>query len=206
CNNHGADQEAFMPRKPRIAPLEIESWSDDARTILSRWNPPFNIHKVLAHAPKMMQAWIVFGNHILFNSLLPERERELVILRIAWNTQCAYEWGQHAGLSKRLKIPDADIYRVPKGPRAKGWSPHESALLKATDDLMARFEISDPAWATLSQTYSDEQMIDLVFLVGEFVLVAMALKSFRVPLDAGLEALPSGLKASGRGRRHVSAR
>jgi alkylhydroperoxidase family enzyme len=180
----------IMARAPRIRPLDVAEWTPEARTILARWNPPFNIHKVLAHAPALMQAWIVFGNHILFNSLLPERERELVILRIAWNTRCAYEWGQHAGLSRRLKIPEADIERVPAGPRAKGWSAHDAALLKAVDDLMRRWEISDAAWAQLKERYSDEQMIDLVFLVGEFVLVAMALKSFRVPPDAGLAPLP----------------
>jgi alkylhydroperoxidase family enzyme len=89
-------------------------------------------------------------------------------------------------------MTDTEIARVPQGAAAEGWTPHEAALITAVDDLQRDWEINDAAWATLKERYSDEQMIDLVFLVGEFILVAMALKSFRVPPDAGLEPLPPG--------------
>lgn len=176
--------------EPRIPLLEVENWSEEARTALARWNPPFNIHKTLAHAPRLMQAWIGFGNHILFQSLLSPKEREIVILRVAWNCRSAYEWGQHARVGRMVGMSDAEIARVPQGAGAEGWTAHEAALITAVDDLQRDWEIGDAAWARLKERYTDEQMIDLVFLVGEFILVAMALKSFRVPPDAGLEPLP----------------
>jgi 4-carboxymuconolactone decarboxylase len=174
----------------RVGLLEPAQWSPQAGETLKRWNPPFNIHKALANAPALMGAWIGFGNHILFNSLLPAREREIVILRIAWNARCAYEWGQHARVAAMVGMDRAEVDRIPHGPDATGWSAHDAALIRATDTLQSCQDITDGDWAVLKETFSDEQMIDLIFLTGEFVLVAMALKALRVPPDAGLEPLP----------------
>ncbi len=191
----------FPNAAQRLEGLGDADISPDVRQALGPWWPPFNLHRVLAHNPQTLQAWMVFGNHILRNNLLGERLRELVVLRVAWNARSAYEWGQHAGLSRRLGIPEADIARVVRGPRAKGWTPLEAAALSGVDQLMKSQSIDPQTYAVLAEHLSPAQLLDYVFLIGEFILVALALNAFQIARDPGLVDMPvAGAAATGRTR------
>ena len=60
-------------------------------------------------------------------------------------------------------------------------------MLQATDELHEDKIISDETWAALGEHFSDQQMMDLVFAVGQYTLVSMALRTLGVPLDDFLE-------------------
>ncbi len=179
---------------PRVAPLEESEWPDDARDQLENLmrvgGRVLNIFKTLAHHPKLMKRWLVFGNHILGKNTLSPRERELAILRIGWLCQAEYEWGQHVAISRGIGIPDQDIERVAAGPDAPGWDPFEATLLRAVDELHDDAMITDPTWKALSERYDTQQLMDLVFTVGQYNLVTMALNTFGVQLDEGIEGFP----------------
>ena len=147
----------------------------------------FNIFKVLAHHPKLVKRWTPFAGHVLSKQTLAFREREMLILRIGWLNQAEYEFAQHELIAKRGGLTDAEIERIKQGPKA-GWNEHEAALLQAADDLFENSVVSDATWATLSKTWSTEQMIDAVFTIGQYNLVSWALNSFGVPLDDFLPA------------------
>ena len=141
-----------------------------------------NIFRVMMNHPKLTRRWTVFAGHVLQKQTLPVRDRELLILRIGWLNQAEYEWAQHVEIAKRAGITEAEIERVKQGPGA-GWNALEAALLKAADELFENSVISDATWATLAAKYSTEQMMDVVFTIGQYNLVSWALNSFGVPLD-----------------------
>ena len=68
-------------------------------------------------------------------------------------------------------------------PDATGWTEAESALLRAVDDLHGDQFISEETWQRLGKHYSTNQVIDLVFAVGQYTLVSMALNSFGVQIE-----------------------
>lgn len=178
---------------PRIKPLEEHEWNDSAREILGRWNPPFNIHKVLAHSPETLKNWVVFGNHILFDNLMGAREREIAICRVAWNCQSDYEWGQHSNVALKCGVTEEELMAICKGPDDPSWGARDRAILAAVDDIQRDWEISDENFAALKAHYDDATLIDFVFVTCQFILVSVVLKSFKVPLDAGLKGLPDQL-------------
>ncbi len=152
----------------------------------------FNIFKVLAHHPKLVKRWTPFAGHILQKQTLPFRDREMLILRIGWLNQAEYEFAQHELIAKRggvgggdasRALSDADIARIKEGPKANGWSEHERALIQAADDLYENSVVADATWATLAKTCSTEQLMDVVFTIGQYNMVSWALNSFGVPLD-----------------------
>ena len=59
----------------------------------------------------------------------------------------------------------------------------DSLVLRATDELHAEKQISEETWTSLLEFWSEQQLMDLVFAVGQYTLVSMALKTFGVPLD-----------------------
>ena len=175
--------------QPRIAPIDEADLPEEARVSVGD-GPTLNIFRTLAHHPKLMKRWLVFGNHVLGKSTLPPREREIVILRIGWLCGSAYEWGQHVVIGKTTGLDDDDVLRIAKGAEAEGWSDLERALLQATDELHANAFIQDETWNALTEHYDTQQMMDLVFAIGQYQLVSMALNSFGVQPEAGLPPLP----------------
>ncbi len=180
--------------RPRVAPLDPSDFSAETTELMARFGGEkspgggriLNIFRTLAHHPALLKRWTVFGNHVLFKSTLPARDREILILRIGWLCRAEYEWGQHVVIGKREGLVDEDIEHIRVGPTADGLDPFEAELLRAADELHGDAMISDPTWQALSQRYSTEQMLDLVFTVGQYNLVSMALNTLGVQLDDGI--------------------
>lgn len=175
--------------EPRVKPLEPDQWDDKAQAVLAPFaerGPVFNIFKTLAHHPDLLRRWLVFANHVLGKSTLAERERELAILRIGYLCQAGYEWGQHVEIARRAGMSDDEIRAARTGPDTPGLAELDRLLLRAVDELHADAHVSDATWSGLSQHFTTQQLMDLVFTVGQYNLVSMALNTLGVQLDEGL--------------------
>jgi alkylhydroperoxidase family enzyme len=146
-----------------------------------------NVFTTLAHHPDLLRRWLGFANHVLLESTLAPRERELAILRVGWRCHAPYEWGQHVVVGRRFGITDEEVARVAAGPDAPGWSPREAAILRAVDELHDHATVSDPTWAALTAQLSTQQCMDLVFAIGQYHLVSFALNAFGVERDDGVD-------------------
>jgi alkylhydroperoxidase family enzyme len=180
--------------KPRVEPLAEADWSEEAREVLGGLGGPdgrpLNIFRTFAHHPKLLKRWLVFGSHVLAKSSLPARDRELAILRVGWLCRAEYEWGQHVLIARGSGVSDEEIARVAAGPEASGWSADDAALLRAVDELHADAFVSDATWQALSRRWDTRQLLDLIFTVGQYQLVSMALNTLGVQLDAGVPGFP----------------
>ena len=181
----------------RLSPLPLDEWSPEARELGDKMGSgptgqQLNIFATLARHPKLMKRWMVFASHILSKNTLSPRDRELLILRIGWLCQAPYEWGQHVAIGLRSDITRAEIDAITRGPADPTWNDFDAALLTAADELHEAARVSDATWAKLSTRYDDEQMIDVVFTVGQYNLVSMFLNSAGVELDDGVDASPMG--------------
>lgn len=150
-----------------------------------------NIFRTLAHHPKLLKRWLVFGNHVLAKSTLPEREREIVILRTGWRCASQYEFGQHTVIGERIGLTAAEIRALTQDPASHDWSTGDRALIDAADELHDDQCISDSTWNALSGTWNEQQLLDLVFAVGQYTLVSMALNTCGVQLDDGIPGFPT---------------
>jgi alkylhydroperoxidase family enzyme len=189
------------PREPRITPLPRDEWTDEVFQGIAALMPAgvdrplrrrkggskgHNVLGTLARHPQLMRAYHTFNGHILFTSSLDARQRELLILRVAALREATYEWEQHVVLAEEAGISEQEIARIADGPDAPGWSVEDAAMLRAVDELVVDAMITDATWAALSETMDEHQLMDLVFTVGAYDLLAMAFRSFRVQLDDDL--------------------
>ncbi len=179
--------------QPRIAPVAKDAWTGAQREILAPLEAQgraWNVFTTMANHPALAKDWLQFGGHILSRSTLPARDREILILRIGWLCRSEYEWAQHARIGKAAGLSDADLQRIMDGPEAAGLAGHDTLLIQAVDELHEDAFISDETWSALAKTYDTQQMMDLVFTVGQYNMVSMALNSFGVQLDPGLTGFP----------------
>jgi alkylhydroperoxidase family enzyme len=189
------------PPEPRLAPLPPAEWPPQMRDALAGLRPPnprhpyptsegrpkgLNVLGTFAHHPELTLAFMSFYGHVLFQSTLTPRQRELLVLRVAAQRDAAYEWAQHVVVAADSGITEDEIERVTEGPDAPGWSPLERAMLRAVDELLHDATIGDATWAVLRDGFDDQQLLDLVFTVGAYDVLAMALNVCGTPLDDDL--------------------
>jgi alkylhydroperoxidase family enzyme len=174
---------------PRIAPLSEEDLTEEQAEIiaptLARGGTPATVIMTLMRHMPLFTNLNVLGRHIMSGSSLSPRQREILIMRVGWNTQCEYQWGQHVLMSESAGLDADDHERIKQGPAA-GWDEPESALLAAVDELVADTMISDATWATLERHLKMEQLIDMIFTVGHYNMVAMALNAIGVQRETGI--------------------
>jgi alkylhydroperoxidase family enzyme len=125
------------------------------------------------------------GLQLLARGVLSLRDREFAVLRIAWLCQAPYEWGEHVMVGKRFGLTSEDIARVIDGPDAQGLDEHESAILRAVDELHGDAMISDATWSTLAKRLDQRQLIELPIIVGQYQTVAYYQNSLRLRLHTG---------------------
>ena len=175
--------------QPRVEPLDAAQQSAEAQEItasLAENMRSLNIMRTLAQHPGLMRRWMVFANHILGKSTLPIRERELLILRIGYLCQSGYEWGQHVLIARQAGMTDAEIRACQTGSSTPGLSDLDRLLFQATEELHEDAHVSDATWAALARHLDTQQLMDVVFTVGQYNLVSMALNSLGVQPDPGL--------------------
>ncbi len=175
----------------RIEPLSESEWTDEQREVLeSRYKEGvvYNVMGTLSRHWEAAKKFNVWAFHVMGDSqTLAPRERELLILRIGWLCQAEYEWGQHVLFGRQAGLSDEEIARIKKGPDDPAWDPFDASLLRAADELHAEALISDATWAALGERYNTQQLMDVVFTVGQYNLVSMALNTFGVQLDKGVK-------------------
>jgi alkylhydroperoxidase family enzyme len=69
------------------------------------------------------------------------------------------------------------------------WSELDCALVKAADELFADQMIGDSVWKTLTSYFSQEQSMDVIFTVGNYMMLAMALNTFGVQIDSVVSSI-----------------
>ncbi|MGZ4737587.1 MAG: carboxymuconolactone decarboxylase family protein [Acidimicrobiia bacterium] len=190
--------------EPRLQPLPTDCWGDEARAALSaafgegvaeRFLSDMpdaprmpNALTTLMHHPGLAGPFLTYNAVILEHPALGHRMRELMVLRVAWRTGSDYEWEQHIRLAARFGVTRAEIDAIAGGVEAHSWTPLESDLLAATDQLIDGYRIDDATWARLAEHLDARQLVELVFVVGTYTCLAMAFNSFGLQLDPELQA------------------
>ena len=173
---------------PRLTPLADAECTPEQLALLEELGDGSSLHifRTLVRHPKLYRRWLPFAGRLLQGSSLPTRDRELIILRVAWRSHAAYEWGQHVGIGRSAGLTDAEIVRVATDAHdatPSDWSSDDVTLLRAVDQLLDDHAIDDATWATLTPRYGDEQLVELTMLTGAYAMLAGTLNSLGVQLE-----------------------
>ncbi|MEV4259212.1 carboxymuconolactone decarboxylase family protein [Spirillospora sp. NPDC049652] len=167
-----------------MPPLPPEEWDETLRAVVAATGP-LNVFTTLARHPALFTSWIGFGSKLLFEGTLDGRVREIVILRVAHQRSCAYEWTHHVPIARAAGLDEAEIEALRGAPEDHPWPPEDRAVIDAADELNATSTISDTTWAALAKRFDEARLIELVMLIGQYHMVAFALNALRVQNEDG---------------------
>lgn len=166
-----------------MKPLEPDNWPDELKEVRSFLGSPLHIQSMMAHHPALLKAWMPFRNHVVANSTLSPRHRELLILRIAHLCQSDYEWQHHVDRGLLAGLTRIEIERVKQGADATGWTTDEAALLAAADQCFNDLSIKDDTLQQVNKHFSAQQQLDIAATVGMYLILAMIIKTWDVPME-----------------------
>ena len=91
---------------------------------------------------------------VMAGSNTEPRLREIVILRMGWDCQSIYEFGQHQLFGRSVGLTDGEIYCLTRPISQGAWGPKEAALIQMVDDLHADDCVSNGTWLALTERWS----------------------------------------------------
>lgn len=150
-----------------------------------------NILGILGHHPELGGAWLEYNGLLLERGTLDPRLRELAVLRVAWQARSAYEWRQHIRMARALGMSEQTIEDIACGETAD-WPEPDRLVLAATDELLDNYRVSDATWAGLTRHLGTPQLLELLFVVGSYLCLALVFNSvdLQPDPDAGSATAP----------------
>ena len=140
---------------------------------------------VILRSPDMVNRARGLSDYLRFNSSLPPRLSEFVILITAREWTQQYEWNAHHSLAMKGGLSPEIAKAVAEGRRPERMADDESALYDFCIELHRNRSVSDATYARALAKFGEQGIVDAIGLSGWYTLVAMVLNTARTPLPAG---------------------
>ncbi|WP_411880735.1 carboxymuconolactone decarboxylase family protein [Polaromonas sp. YR568] len=135
----------------------------------------------LLRSPQLMGRIGDVGAYLRFESVLDARIRELAICAAARHTANQFEWLMHAPLALAAGVAQSTIDAVAQGRQPRGMADDEAAALDLAFEVLRQHGCSDPSYDAALKTFGEQGVVELVSLVGYFVMVCWVMNVARTP-------------------------
>lgn len=177
------------PRIPLLAP-QAAAAAAEAAQVLPRM-AELNVFRTLLHQPEVAKRIQDLLVTLLFRAKLDARLRELIILRLGWQTGSCYEWTQHWNVSVDLGLPEEDLLAVRDWRGSDRFDEADRAVLAATDEMLEDGAISAETFALCARHVGEAStLVELVATIGNWRMISSILRSLDVPLEEGTAPWP----------------
>jgi alkylhydroperoxidase family enzyme len=134
---------------------------------------------------ELQDAYASLAGYLRNSDCLPRRDREIAILRQAWDCGSDYEWALHGEMALDAGLSVDEIDDIASGADGGNWAPHEAAVIRAVDELDATCRIGDDTWNALVAHYDERQIIEFLVLVGNYRLLASVFNAIGIRPPGG---------------------
>jgi 4-carboxymuconolactone decarboxylase len=141
-----------------------------------------NLYRALAHAPKLLKAWIDFAWALREQCATPRQLRELIILRTAQRMLSQYEWHQHRRMAAEAGIEEHQVAELAMWHTSPAFTEAERAALALTDAIVDG-HVTDEHNTTLGEHFDPQARVELTLTAAFYCAVPRLLDALRVPVE-----------------------
>ena len=184
---------AFAGAQGRMPPIPVDKLTPAQKKTVdeykkARGGEPGGPWAVLSRSPELMSRVLMLSDHLRFNSSLPPRLSEFVILMTAREWGSNYEWNAHHPLAVKGGLNPEVAKAVAEGRRPVQMAEDEASLYDLIQELLHNRTVSDSTYARAVSKFGEKAVVDAVSLSGYYTMVAMLLNTARTPLEPGVAA------------------
>lgn len=172
-----------MSRIPLVDPAELSA--EQADYYHNHPGGKLNIYRLLCQAPTCQPGYGQLATAIFAKLAVPPEERELVVLAVAQLQDCTYEWAQHVQIAREMGIEQECIDAIAAGQLAAPvFGERERALLEFTRQTVLNVRVDDPAFNAVAAFYDPRQLVELLFTIGSYMMLARIMEVAELEVDA----------------------
>ena len=145
--------------------------------------PPLNIFRMMAGGEGLLSGFVRLGNYLLFKSKLDPVLREIAIIRVGVLSSARYEVLQHERIARGLKMSDALIAAIHRGPDDAALDDAQREVMRYTDDVVRNVRASDETFQPLAERMPVRQLQELTLVIGYYMTVSRFLESFGIDIE-----------------------
>lgn len=169
------------PTAPRVAPLSSEEFTGEQAKQLGGF-ASMSFPRVMMRHPELNKTFMPLLVKVIPGSNLDPRDREILVFRTLELCNEVYELTHHVLIARSAGMTDADIGAARSG-TGPDLSDFDRTLIRAAEELVSDQRVGDETWQQLAERYSQVELMEVVGLVGCYVMMAMFTKSYGIELE-----------------------
>ena len=137
---------------------------------------------VMLQAPDVCERVAEMVDHLLQETRVSLPLKELAIITVARQYTAQYEWFVHARRAKQVGLDEAIIDAIRHRRRPDFNDATEALVYDMTLEMVEARRLGDELYARARETFGDAALVELVALIGFYIMIAVFLVSFEVPV------------------------
>ncbi len=166
----------------RVPPLDPKDFTAEQAELVGDWTHLVFSRVVVRH-PGAYRNFVPHIQAMIADATIPARDREIVVLRLLSLCGDTYELHHHRMIADLNTGMSGEEIEAAVAGQGDCLSDFDRLLIRAAEELLEDKVVGDDTWEKLGERYSIEQRMELVFLSGLYVTMAMLTKSFGMPLE-----------------------
>jgi 4-carboxymuconolactone decarboxylase len=168
-------------RREEMSPEHQKIW-DHINAARSGGGGPYSM---LLHSPAMAQHIAATEDYFRTAALLPDPDREIIILTAAREVEARYAWSRHEIRAHKVGISDQVIEALrAKAPTDK-FTGKERLIVEFTRTLLHDHTLPDDLFARMESEFGRAKFIEAVGLLGHYITIGTVIRLFEVEPPEG---------------------
>ena len=139
----------------------------------------------MMRSPVLGQKLFDLFAYLRWDTSVPTKLNEFAIIIIGRQWRSQVEWFAHAPLAQKAGLSSQIIADLKAGKRPANMAEDEAATYDFVTELSTTKKVSDETFARAKRVFSDQQIVDLTAVAGNYVSVAMLLAMAEETVPAG---------------------
>src|SRR5216684_428066 len=119
---------------------------------------------------------------------LPAKLRELAILRTGIVGESKFEYSQHLKVARMAGVSEEKLSAIKGWVTSDEFTDVERSVMQATDEIVGRNLVEDETFAALKNHLSDEQILELFYVIGLWRMHGMIVRALHLEYDTDTTA------------------
>lgn len=127
------------------------------------------------YSARIARNWDDLNGFLRYNGSLSPRHTEVAICVAAWEIEQQYEYSAHEPAALRYGAPQAVIDTIKYDREPVGLSPEETIIIRLGRQLMREHRVDSDIYAEAVRLFGEKGVVELVTVMGDYVMVGMVL-------------------------------
>jgi 4-carboxymuconolactone decarboxylase len=180
-------------KEPRFPQLTMEQLADAQKSLGEQVMKVSSVglagpYNPMMRSPVLGQRLFDLFHYLRWETSVPTKLNEFAILIIGRQWRSQVEWYAHAPLAQKAGLAPEIIAELKSNKRPSNMAEDEATVYDFVTELTTTKNVSDEIYARAKKIFSDQQIVDLTAVAGNYVMVAMMLAMAEESTPPGKEA------------------